>query len=426
MLIGAAVVLVPVVLAAVGDHADALGARPGVAARLILGFAMIALPALGLWHLWSGAPQDPEVRQHAGGFLGFAIGGPLSDGLTAWIAAPLLFIGVLFGLLLVTGTTIREVPTIVRDMFTTRWQRDYDDEYDEYDDEYGEYDNDEYGDDQHDDDSPATRRRAAAAADDLSDGYYDEVDPATDEAQSWPTPDQPTEPLDKSAGPTGTPMDNYPLEDEEPAPAAPVAAARPRKKPRPDPKLTLDRVVEGPYTLPSLDLLIAGDPPKRRTAANEHMADAINSVLQQFKVDAAVTGCTRGPTVTRYEVELGPGVKVEKITALQKQHRVRGGHRERADARTDPGEVGRRHRGAQHRPRDGAPGRRAHRPVDPLRPPSAGDRSRQGHRGRDTSRPTWPRCRTCWWPAPPAPVSPASSTRCWSRCWRAPPRTRSG
>ena len=97
---------------------------------------MITLPALGLWHLWAGSPEDPVVRQHAAGFLGFAIGGPLSEGLTAWIAAPLLFIGVLFGVLLVTGTTIREVPSTVQRMFSARafHGEHYDDDY-EYDDE---------------------------------------------------------------------------------------------------------------------------------------------------------------------------------------------------------------------------------------------------------------------------------------------------
>ena len=152
-LIGSAVLALPVVTAAVAVVLMRTQPNPDARPRLILGGSLIALSLLGLRHLWSGSPDDPELRRRAGGFIGFAIGGPLSDGLTPWIAAPLLFIGALFGLLLLTGTTIREVPEVVRAMFGTRpFQRDEDDYEDgQYEEEQREL-------------RPSSRRRAAGLA----------------------------------------------------------------------------------------------------------------------------------------------------------------------------------------------------------------------------------------------------------------------
>ena len=59
-----------------------------------------------------------------------------------------------------------------------------------------------------------------------------------------------------------------------------------------------------------------GPTPKRNTQANERIVESLRNVFEEFEVDATVAGFQRGPTVTRYEVELGPAVKVERITAL--------------------------------------------------------------------------------------------------------------
>ncbi len=80
----------------------------------------------------------------------------------------------------------------------------------------------------------------------------------------------------------------------------------------------IQEVSEGPYNLPDLNMLKKGAPHAVHTPENDRVIRALTGTFQQFNVDAKVIGFLRGPSVTMYEVELGPGVKVEKVTNLQK------------------------------------------------------------------------------------------------------------
>src|SRR5690606_28311117 len=107
----------------------------------------------------------------------------------------------------------------------------------------------------------------------------------------------------------------------------PVVAPKPKVKPvgelktpqptepAPAPATAEQLVLKGDYALPPSHLLGQGTKPQARTKANDAVVEALTEVFEQFAIDAQVTGFTRGPTVTRYEVELGPAVKVERVTA---------------------------------------------------------------------------------------------------------------
>ena len=75
----------------------------------------------------------------------------------------------------------------------------------------------------------------------------------------------------------------------------------------------------GNYQLPPLDFLQHPDPTIKPTESKEElMANArlMQQTLAQFDIEVALGDITKGPTITRYELHPAPGVKLEKITAL--------------------------------------------------------------------------------------------------------------
>ncbi|MET9778050.1 DNA translocase FtsK [Streptomyces sp. NPDC006367] len=365
--------LVPILLGAVAVRLIRHPEKPEANGRIVIGLSALVVGVLGQVHIACGSPARSAGMQgirDAGGLIGWGAATPLSSTMTDVLAVPLLVLLTVFGLLVVTATPVNAVPQRLR-LLGVRLGLVADPEAVECSED------DERYDEQWREALPVRpHKRGTPAAEPYDPDGSEQQALARRRGRSrrtavpQPDTDRPLDAVDVAAAAAAA-LDGAVLHGMPPSPLVadltqgvstgdrepttptptPVPAARPqpgklRKEPPaqdlsgrtpaevevPDlTKTPLPQERELPpraeqlqlsgditYSLPSLDLLTRGGPGKARSAANDAVVASLTTVFTEFKVDAAVTGFTRGPTVTRYEVELGPAVKVERITALTK------------------------------------------------------------------------------------------------------------
>ncbi|NUL05588.1 DNA translocase FtsK [Streptomyces lunaelactis] len=358
--------LAPILLGVIAVRLILYPEKPEANGRIVIGLSALVVGVLGQVHIACGSPgrgEGTEAMQDAGGLIGWAASKPLIFTMGEVLAVPLLVLLTLFGLLVVTATPVNAIPQRLRLLGSKLGIADppyqpgaeATEEDERYDEQWRE--------------SVPVRRRSArrSAAPEEFDPDHAEVEALSERrrprrASVQPAMDRPMDAVDVAAAAAAA-LDGAVLNGMPPSPlvadltrdvtadrkraATPVPSAREPEQPAPKeregkgregksavPDLTKPAPDESQplppraeqlqlsgditYSLPSLDLLERGGPGKTRSAANDVVVASLSNVFMEFKVDAAVTGFTRGPTVTRYEVELGPAVKVERITALTK------------------------------------------------------------------------------------------------------------
>lgn len=355
--------LVPILLGVISVRLIRHPEKPEANGRIVIGLSALVVGVLGLVHIGCGAPgrgEGEDALRDAGGLIGWAVSRPLIFTVGEMLAVALLALITVFGLLVVTATPVNAIPQRLRAAGVRLGviQPLEDEEEDEPEEETGTRRRHSMRKDNLDpalaEKEALDRRRAARrgkragtqqplpedgdpASAGTSERTLDAVDVAAAAAASLDgavmhgvQPSPLVADLTSSVSSAGRRKGKQSEgsvpgargEDEgsgsTPVPDLTKAAAPPEPAELPPRAEQLQLRGDITYALPSLDLLERGGPGRTRSEANDLVVQSLTTVFTEFKVDAAVTGFTRGPTVTRYEIELGPGVKVEKITALAK------------------------------------------------------------------------------------------------------------
>jgi S-DNA-T family DNA segregation ATPase FtsK/SpoIIIE len=243
--------------------------------RIVVGTITLLISATGLAHLFNGSVGTGATAiQHGGGWIGYAVSTPLVALMTSMLTYPVLLVLFIFGVLVVTATPASEVFSRISSAFRWLWDRKPERRMSEEEFEISETPPFE---------SPVVAQWNAAPEEDeeVEEEELDEEE--FDEEFTVAMPKPTTQQISKDARPV---------------------------------QLLLSS--DSHYELPPPDILRTGPAAKAKSKVNDSVVASLTEVFSQFEIDAEVTGFMRGPTVTRYEIELGNAVKVERITALAK------------------------------------------------------------------------------------------------------------
>ncbi|MBC3762332.1 DNA translocase FtsK [Quadrisphaera oryzae] len=315
--------------------------------RVLVGLSAIAVAVAGMLHLGGAIGESPVTDlaaiREAGGVLGYLVATPVHAAVGEALTYVLLAILAVFGVLVTTATPVHLVPHRLGQLYRTLTGGD---------DVHGRG----WADGEEDPDGELERRQLGRARGERrGDEAYEQA--MEREAEVKPKrrrrgaveDERPAFEEQAAAAPAAAEEVFDPFKDFGGEPTAAVAVEEPEDRPEPEqprvssaagvtshargsaqglqapPTTQLPHRVEqmalaftGSYEMPPDDVLKHGEGHATRTEANDRVVDALTAVLDNFSIDARVADFTRGPTVTRYEVELGTGVKVEKVTALSK------------------------------------------------------------------------------------------------------------